>query len=220
MKRIKVLLFILLMVLAFNVKAAGSDNCDSTEFNRLKELAKKVEFNYEYKLVDEKAVFSITAYNLNEDLKVLIIKDYYNENYRQFKDNGSQQGTLDNFESGEKVTVTIKGYVPNWCSGKTITTKVIKLPYYNYYYDEEKCKGNEEFKYCKQLIDTNISQKEFDNQLAAFIKNKEKKNQTDDNTGEKDYSELIKIVGIGVGAAVVIGVVVVILLKRRKKNML
>ena len=219
MKRIRFLLFIIVCVLFFNVNAA-SDECDTKELNRLKELAKKVEYVVDYKMVDDKATFSITAVNLNEELKVLIIKDYYSENYRQFKDDGTHKGKLDGFESGEKVTVTIKGYVPNWCSGKTVTTKVVKIPYYNYYYDEEKCKGNEDFKYCKLLIDSNITQKDFDTQLAQFIKNKEKNNQKQETDTPNDYSDLIKIVGVSVAGCIVIGVIVVSLIKRRKKNSL
>lgn len=218
MKKIRYLLLLFIVLFCINVKAV--DYCDKNEFNRLKELAKKVEFDYDYKLVDDKAVFSITAVNLNEDLKVLIIKDYYTENYRQFKDDGTGKGTLDNFESGARVTVTIKGYVPNWCSGKTVATKSVKLPYYNYYYDEEKCKGNEDFKYCKQLIDVKISQKDFDNQLAQFIKNKNKKADTNTEDNNPDNSNLIKIIGISLAASVVIVVVVYIIMKRRKRNML
>ena len=219
MKKIKYIVLILLMVLTINVSAKG-DECESAEYNRLKELAKKVEFDYDYKLIDNKAVFSITAVNLTDELKVLIINDYYSGDYRQFKDKGEHKGTLENFTEGEKITVTIKAYVPNWCSGKTITTKLVKLPYYNYYYDEEKCKGNEDFKYCKQLIDVKITQKDFDNQLAQFIKNREKNEQKNVEKAPEDNSELIKIIGLSAGGCVVVGVIVALLIKQKKKNSL
>ena len=67
MKKIWYILFIIIMLFTFNVKAA--DDCDSKEFTRLKELAKKIDFDYDYKLVDGKAVFSVSAYNLNSDLE-------------------------------------------------------------------------------------------------------------------------------------------------------
>ena len=169
MKKVRYLLLSLLLIVTFNVKAAESD-CKKEENDRLKALANKIEFDYDYKLVDEKAVFSINAVNLNEDLKVLIINDYYNDDYKEFKDDGTHKATLSGFEPGKKITITIKGYVPNWCSGKTIMTKTIKLPYYNYYYDEEKCAGNEDFKYCKQLIDVNLTKSEFDKQFELYLK--------------------------------------------------
>lgn len=216
MKKVKYLILIILVLLSFNVKAAGE--CKKEEQARLKELAKKVEFDYDYKLVDDKAVFSISAINLNSDLKVLIVEDYYALKYKEFKDNGNKKGTLDNFKSGEKVTVTIKGYVANWCSGKTVLTKTVKLPYYNYFYDAEKCKGNEDFKYCKQLIDSNITRESFDNQFAAYLKNKEAK-QKEEEQKAKDNTVIYIIIGV-ISGILAIGATTMIILNVRKKNSL
>ena len=219
MRKLKYVVLVVLLVLSFNVKASDSD-CDKKENARLKELANKVEFDYDYKLAGDKAVFSINAVNLNEELKVLIIKDYYNDDYKEFKDNSTHKDTLDGFESGEKVTITIKGYVPNWCSGKTMLTKTIRLPYYNYFYDEEKCKGNEDFKYCKQLIDSNITQSEFDKQFELYLKSKEPKEEPVDTKPVDTDNTLYYIIGGGV-LVVIVGVVIVSsIIKRRKKNML
>lgn len=218
MKNIKYVLLVLFLLLTFNVNAA-SDNCDSKEFSRLKELAKKVEFDYDYKLVNNEAVFSINAMNLNEDLKVLIIIDYYSDNYREFKDNNTHKATLDNFTSGEKVTVTIKGFVPNWCSGKTVLTKTIRLPYYNYFYSEEKCKGNEDFKYCKILIDSKITQSDFDKQFEIYKKNKEQ-NDVPSEKAQTDNNNLYFMIGGGVLILIIVIVLVNAIIKRRKKNML
>ena len=214
MKKLKYVLFLLLIVLSFDVKA--EDRCDKDELARLKALANKVEFDYDYKLVDEKAVFSINAVNLNEDLKVLIIEDYLNDNYKEFKDNSEHKATLDGFEPGERVTVTIKGYVPNWCSGKTVLTKTVKLPYYNYFYSEEKCKGYEDFKYCKQLVDGNITEKEFEKQFETYKKNKEK-NETPIVEPAKDNTNMYMIIGGAVIVVVIITVVVILIIKRKRR---
>lgn len=216
MRRIKYLLLVVLLMLTFNVKAVD-DHCDKTELNRLKELARKVEFDYDYKLVDNKAVFSITAINLNSDLEVLIIEDYFSLNYKEFKNNGTGKGTLNNFNPGEKVVVTIKGYVANFCSGKTVLTKTVKLPYYNYYYDAEKCNGNEDFKYCKQLIDSNITKESFDNEFALYLKNKEAKQE--EEAKEKDNKTIYIIIGI-VSGILVVGAITMIIVNTRKKNAL
>ena len=219
MKKIKYVLLAILMFVTINVQAA-SDTCDSKELARLKELAKKIEFDYDYKLVNEKAIFSVNAMNLNSDLKVLIIDDYYSDKYKEFKDdNTTHKGTLNDFQPGERITVTIKGFVPNWCSGKTVLTKIVKLPYYNYFYDEEKCRGYENFKYCKQLIDSNITQKEFDRQFELYKKNNSG-NDTPNKTASKDNSSLYLMIGGGVLAVFIIVIIVKIIIKRRKKNML
>lgn len=216
MKRIKYLLLFVLMLFTFNVKAVV-DHCEKEELARLKELAKKVEFDYDYKLVNEKAVFSISAINLNEDLKVVIIDDYFSLNYKEFKNDGTGKGTLDSFNSGEKVVVTIQGYVPNFCSGKTLLTKTIKLPYYNYYYDAERCNGNEDFKYCKQLISSNITKESFENEFALYLKSKETKEEEEEK--KKDNTLIYIIIG-GVCGVLAIGATTMIIINTKKKNAL
>ena len=218
MKKIKYLLLIILVLLSFNVKAAD-DDCEKEEMNRLKELAKKIEFDYDYKLVDGTAVFSVSAINLNDDLKVLIIEDYLTSKYKQFKNDGTGKGTLNDFKSGEKVVITIKGYVANFCSGKTVTTKTVKLPYYNYYYDADKCKGYEDFKYCKQLIDSNITKESYDNEFALYLKNKEAKQQEDVKDEEKDNTKIYIIIGV-VSGVLAIGAITMIIRNVKKKNAL
>jgi len=217
MKKLKYILFLLLITLSFNVKA--EDRCDKDELARLKALANKVEFDYDYKMVDEKAVFAINAVNLNQDLKVLIIEDYLSDNYKEFKGNSENKATLDGFEAGERVTVTIKGYVPNWCSGKTVLTKTVKLPYYNYFYSEEKCKGYEDFKYCKQLVDGNITEKEFERQFELYKKNKEK-NDKPIVTPTNDNTNMYMIIGGAVITVIIITVVIILIIKRKRKNSL
>ena len=217
MKKIKYVLLILLVLLTINVKA--EEKCEKNELTRLKELAKKVEFDYDYELVNGQAVFSINAVNLNEDLKVLIIEDYYSEKYQEFKDSSTHTATLKNFKPGEKVTVTIKAFVTNWCSGKTITTKLVKLPFYNYNYDEAKCKGHEDFKYCKLLIDKDITKEEFDKQYENYLKKGEDTpKQEEEKT--KDNTQLYLIIGGVVLSTIAIGLSVRYIIKTKKKNSL
>ena len=210
------LLLIIVVLFSFNINVAGAE-CEKEEMTRLKELARKIEFDYDYKLVNDKAVFSINAINLNEDLEVLIVEDYWSLNYKEFKDDGTKKGTLNNFNPGEKVVITIKGYVDNWCSGKTVLTKTVKLPYYNYFYDSEKCRGNEDFKYCKQLIDSNITKESFENEFALYLKNKENKPKEEEK--EKDNTTIYIIIGI-VSGILAIGAIIMIIRNTKKKNSL
>jgi LPXTG-motif cell wall-anchored protein len=92
------------------------------------------------------------------------------------------------------------------------------LPYYNYFYSEEKCKGHEDFKYCKQLIDVNLTQKEFDKQFELYLKNKEKGSKTT-VLDVKDNNSLVLIIG-GAAVVLIITVVVILFVKRKRKNSL
>ncbi len=214
MKKLRYLLFFVLLLFSFNVKAA---ECDSKEFTRLKDLAKKIEFDYDYKLVNDNAVFSINAVNLNSDLRALIIDDYYNNKYKEFK--GSTEATLNGFRSGEKVIVTIKAFVPNACSGETVLTKTLKMPYYNIFYEEDFCMENDDFKYCKKLLNTNVSESEYNRQREKYLKDKEQEQPpivepTKDNT-------LLYIIIVGVVLVIVISTLLIMsIVKRRKRNRL
>lgn len=215
MRKIKLILLVILLLLVVNVKA--EDRCDSKEFARLKELAKKIEYDYDYKLVNDDAVFSINLVNVTEELKAVIENSSFGS-YKEFKRYSDGSATLDGFEAGQKVTITIKAFVPNWCSGKNVTTKIIRLPYYNAYYDEEKCKGHEDFKYCKRLIDSKISQSDFDKQYELYLKRTE---TTQDNpVTPTSNTKLYIIIVIALIAISVISATVITIIKRRKKNML
>ncbi len=217
MKKIKYILLVLLLVLAVNVNA--SSNCESKELARLKDIAKKVEFDYTYKLENGKAIFAINAVNLNKELKVLIIDNYYESKYKEFADNSSHTATINNFEGGSKVTITMKAFVPNWCSGETLLTKIIKIPYYNDNYDEEKCKGHEDFKYCKLLVDKKLSQEEFNKQYETYLKNHEK-NEKPINNDTENNNQLYFIIGGSVLVIVLTTFLVMSIVKRKKKNSL
>ena len=217
MRKIKCLFLILLLLLTINVKA--ENKCEKGELTRLKEIAKKIELDYDYKLDSNNiASFSIKAVNLNKELKVMIIEDYYRGKYKEFKDNSNHTATINGFKAGEKVVVTIKAFVPNWCSGTTLLTKTIKLPYYNYFYDEDKCKGNEDFKYCKLLINSNISQKIFNTQYDLYIKSKTT-NNSEVVPVSNNWKLLIIIGSIVAALGILVGITILIIRKRRKNSL-
>ena len=70
--------------------------------------------------------YTITVGNLNVDLKVLIINDFYTLDYREFKNKGDNTGSLGVFSEGERVTITTKAYTADECSTRTVATKMIK----------------------------------------------------------------------------------------------
>ncbi len=222
MKKVLYVFSLLIISVAFNTLA--DEVCPSSEFKRLKELANKVEFNYDYKLIDsiedensyDDVDFTITATNLNEDLKVLIINDYYQGDYLEFKDNANHSSSLSGFFAGDRITVTIKGYTDNKCSGETILTKTIKLPYLNVYYNKSFCKDNPNFKYCTELVDQTIDNKTYESELEKYL------NNTDDDVIEgavKGTNSLVFIiVGIFALSLIAAGVTIYVINKKRRND--
>ena len=222
----KVILLISLIIINFSL-IVKADTCSSSEMKRLKELAEKIEFSYDYKVnkhtnnneVWDTIDFSITATNLNNEIKTLVIYNFYNGDYLEFKNNGSNMGTLQGFSEGERVSITMKAYTNNGCSSKDILTKTIKLPYYNQYYDEKFCKENEKFKYCNILTASKLTSNEYYNALNEYRKETEFADASE-NINENNNSNIIKIIIIASVSLIIVITITVIILKKKRKNAL
>lgn len=227
MKKIIGILALLLIVFGFNFTVKAEDTCSKEELSRLKELAKKVEINYDYVLkevtqdgivIKYPEYFSLTATNLNDDLKVMIIENYYEGKYKEFKNGTVSEATLKPFNEGEKVTVTIKAFVPNKCSGKTILSKVVKIPYYNRYYDEGVCANYPDFKYCSEIVESTISAEQYERELGKYISAQENIKE-EVKISEGNWNLLITIGAILVSILIIV-LITWIIVKVRKKNSL
>lgn len=166
--------FFALSILQINVKA---ETCSNDEFNRLRNLADKVEFTYDYELIESEIdlekypFFTITAINLNKQLKVMIEDNYLLGKYKEFVDNGNGVGSIDNFDAGSKVTVTIRAYVDNDCSGRLLKTVTINIPFLNiqYYNNRDVCNEYPGFKYCKPFLDKKIDDYQFFQEFQKYV---------------------------------------------------
>ena len=224
MKKILYVFVMLMLLLNINVKAA--DTCTKEELARLKELASKVEINYDYEFKEVKQngeilgypVFSLTATNLNSDLKVMIIENYLEQKYKEFKDGDKTSATIKNFKEGDKVNITIKAFVPNKCSGKTVGSKTIKFPYYNKYSEESTCVPYLDFKYCATFTENIITRDIFERELEKYI---ESQNNTDiPETNDENDSTILIIIGSIAGSVIILLGITAIIVKRKRKNSL
>lgn len=226
MKYIKLLL---LLTLFFCINIEVNAACDPNVLKDLKEIAKKVEFSYDYTVRTETnsdegtfiiVDFDIMAVNLNENIKTLIIDDYYMDDYKEFKYNKSKQYTLKGFSSGEKVNVTFKAWVNNECAGETVYTKTISLPYYNTFRDREECILYPDFKYCKdEIVNSLISNNMFMNEFEKYLNNDKNDEVIEENPKtEKNYSEYIGLAIIVIIIAMAIMLIVLKIVKERKKK--
>ena len=218
--------FITVFILSIVLKVNADNTCDKNELQRLKELANGVEINYTYEIKEEMndgmlikyPVFSLEANNLNEDLKVLIIENYYKDMYKEFKYNDTKKAVIKGFKEGEKIKITIKAYVPNKCSGKTLITKTIKTPYYNNYYNLDSCMKYPDFKYCTEFMDQIITNEEFSRELNKYIDSKEVKVE-EKIENKRDWSILYIASGIII-FLLIITIISSIIAKKRRKNSL
>ena len=225
MKKILYYLFSLIIIFPLIVYA---DTCKSDTLTKLKKLGEKVELTYTPKIEEKKledgsiwpsVTYTVTVNNLNPDLKVLIIKDYLKMDYYEFKYNNTLSSSLDGFNDGDSVTVTIKAYTEDDCAGKTVATKTIKLPYYNYnlYGYKNFCENHPDFKYCIEYSDKEITSNEFQKELANYISNLNKEEKKEE---EPKNNKLFLYIGIGTGILIFISVISILVIRYKKKTSL
>lgn len=212
-----IFLFIILFFIHLDVFA-----CDANRLSELRAIAEKVDFTYEYQKINNDVKFTITAFNLNKEIKPLIIKDYYLDDYQEFKYNTNKQSSLSGFEPGTRVKVTFNAYTTDSCGGSTVYTKTISLPYYNQFYNSSECQQYPNFKYCQsELLTSSISSSQFASELKQFLKQEEDKPITDNNSANEknnnlldEYKGLILIIFI----AIILIILIIMKIKQVKKS--
>lgn len=182
MKKVKYLIPMLIFFIVVNVKAI--DSCTTEEMNRLKELANNVKFKTDYEInpieatndAGEKIIndvdvsYKIQIINDNEDLK------YYYKLSSQLEKKQVTANDLANmsFPDGEKLQISIYSYTTNLCTDELLKTETIDLPAYNIYYylNQDKCKSNFDFKYCKEFMEVDLSIDEIDTLYNKYVSEK------------------------------------------------
>ncbi len=211
-------LFLILILFSFNVLA---DTCKTDELKELKELANNIAFKTDYELKKANdinyAEYTITAYNLNKRLKTLVVWDYYAGNYQEFKYNDTKEATLGKFIEGEKVKISIYAYTDTDCSGKEVLTKIITMPYYNAYYDEDFCSLNPDFEYCVPLVEKKITKDTYDKALRKYLYIDDTKDVKKEEANNKTNSWIIlgSIMGL-----IIIVLFFIFMNKKRKKSII
>lgn len=213
MKFRKIIIIVILLFCFIKVEAS----CDNNRFNELKSIAERVEFKYDYN-TDNKSnpSFTITAMNLNQEVKPLIIKNYYTDDYREFKYTSTKQSSLTGFKAGESVKITFKAYTADDCAAETVLTKIIKLPYYNSFYNTDICKNNRSFKYCQsELSSYSISESLFNKELNNYLNNKDNNSNNDNSNNEdnKNSFHIDEYIGLIIIIFIILLLIVLIIIK-------
>ena len=215
-KEILIKIGLVIYIFALNFKVQAVTECTQDEMNRLKELANNVEFTYEYRIDETNPgegdywvkipMYTIKAINLHDDLEVKTISDFPVE----FTKTTPQ---YDNFMNGEIVRIQFIAYTPNLCSGQTVLTKTIKLPYFNLYSLRDECKDNPDFKYCSEYGNYNITDEEFQSELEKYnTKGIDKVKEKATNFLKEYWVYLAS----GLGIIILITIITIIIKKHRR----
>ena len=175
---------LIIFLIIFSVNVYADNKCDRNELARLKKLAGNVEIVYSTEIKEKKSnnktlykygEYTLTASNLNKDIRVLVYQDYYNNKFKEFKESNGL-GTLGPFYDGEKVTVTIEAYVKNECSGEKLRTVIVNLPHYNVFSEHMHCAEGSQFaesKCCQSILEEKFNSYESFEKCVGDYYNKE-----------------------------------------------
>lgn len=220
MKKIWLLLFLLLI---FPIKTgAVYDVIDSRCTNESKLSFRSDASSIVYRLTkvekNDNVTYTIIFYNIDDDL---YITDDKNTKYVDSK--------IENVKPGTTMLINIYVADDNYCGGYKAGTKIIKVPYYNKYYDHELCDGYENYFLCKEDSNVNnMTEEEFKTKMNAYIeslkenKEEEKKEEVENNSFDfigfmKDYWIYM---ASGVGLIAIVTVTILIINKRRNRGIL
>ena len=222
MKKVSIVVCLFLFFFMTN-NIVNAATCEREEKKRLKALAEKVEFTYDYELIEtkdetgrvvEEPIFSITASNLNPELKVTIMEDYFQDKYQEFKDGNNTSASIRGFVAGEKIPITIYGFVPNGCSGIEVFKKYVKIPYYNSFSEDKRCEEYPDFKYCSDLLSSTIKESVFEAEFKRYIASLQPVEEIPEPEKKVDIMLIVEVAG----AIIAVATVIIYIIVRRKKK--
>ena len=205
MKKFFLMLFILLIPLVAKAE------CSTEETSRLKTLASKISVTYDYVEDKNGIVFSTTFHNVYSDLKIID-----NRNEKSYSTN-DQFGdiTIKNLVFPGTYSVSIVSKSKN-CNNEKITTKYYTIPYYNPYYTDPLCIGNETKKVCQKWANTtSLTYSDF---KKSFEK-KEEEQQVIEKEEESKYNLImdlfVKYYYILFGSIIIVSLTIIIIINRK-----
>ena len=117
-------------------------------------LASNVNFNVDYRIVNDEAIFKVTITGINEDLYVS-----FDNNKYYGKD--SDMVVIDNLKAGSKNKFDVYSYAYDFCSFGSLSSKTISLPIYNKYYSDDLCLEHQDSNLCYRWSSVSMSYDEF-----------------------------------------------------------
>lgn len=216
MKYLKICLLTIFLFLITSLKVDAYEACTQSEMERLKELAKNVEFkpSYEISYVDDEnknveVNYKIQIINFDSDLRIEYTSKYEEEDTLK-----SDTKEITNLADGDKFTFKIYSYTTNLCTDEILKTVTVDLPKVNdyYYFNKEKCDDNKDFKYCKEFMNTDdLDFEDIDKEFEEYL------NPNIEELINKMDKKIFIYIGIGVGV-IVVGTIVIVCLKKKKKD--
>ena len=219
----KMILFVLCIIssMIFFINNVNAE-CSYQERKELLDKAKNLEIFFEPNVNDK--YFTFNLYNLDNDLYVIISNDKSDDIKEVYSyDMEDNRYSFIDYNVDDLIVYTVKIYSnKSGCYSNNVTSKRVVKKIINKFYDDDICKGIEDYFYCKPLLNSKFSIS--DNKVISnIIEYREKSSikETEDvnkKFGMDDLIELIKKYWYILGGILIIAVIIFIIVKINKKR--
>jgi hypothetical protein len=215
----KYLIIPIILSLIF-ISPVNAESCDTEDIERLTTIANHVDLSYTIEKYEDEEyssdeydmyIYNFKISNLTEELYLELNEQYNNFTY-DYSD--TKNGVLEQsyFFGG---TFEIKIY-SSTCS-KKIRTINQTLPYYNQYYNSDKCQeeGYKDLTVCQEWTSNYIDSDAYQQGIEDYEKEQENNQDTNDLTSFIQDNFLYITIG---GAITIILIIIVLLIIKRKRG--
>lgn len=148
----------LLLFIPNNIKAA----CSNSDKVKLSQLAKNINYTYDYIEDNNSVTFNITFNNIQPNFK---IRDVSTKNEYQYS---GEELTLNGYSPGKQYRFDVY-YVDVACTRDKLASIYISLPDYNPFYSNELCNGIKDYKLCQKWVKNSLSYEESVEKTTKYI---------------------------------------------------
>lgn len=209
----------MLPIKAYAVYDVTDSRCTTDTKIFLLKQGLNVTYSVNKNIVNNETKYNLEILNIN---KYIYVTNNINKNiYRE-------DSTIENINPGTKVILYVYATDATYCEGYKANTINIQIPYYNIYSTNSLCKGYETYALCNETSNINITEKEFEIQMKAYIEslknnNNEKEETTDDTTTTNNFDIINFVVKYNIyissfGVLLLIGYIVYMINKMNKER--
>ncbi|MDO4963429.1 MAG: hypothetical protein Q4E75_04990 [bacterium] len=181
----KIILSFIISFSFINCFALAYNGCEYNKVSRLKSVVQNISISYDYRIVNNDVVFDVTISNLTKD--IYLYDSYFNKNYYGV----DGEITIENYDIN-KNSYSFYSNLED-CYGTFLGKKYVVFPSYNKYYEDDLCKGIEDFGLCKKWTKVSYSYEEFV-KLVSEYKNTPKKEEYVQEVYEKNFWDEVALI--------------------------
>lgn len=193
------LLFMFILLIPYNANAL----CSSQEKARLKKLVSNINISYDYKIINNDAVFQIKFSNVSPEL---YFKDANENVYRTYS---WEENEIILYDYPDGSSNNFIFYGNTTCGGDKIGNTYVNLPTYNPFYQLSVCDNAKEYKLCQKWVKHSLNRSEFIDKVKEY-------KATNGIIDDSEINKQISVIDFAVsfirmyGIYIIIGVAIII----------